>query len=1110
MTEETKLIQPLDVLTCPFDCISNIEASAGTGKTWAICGLYLRLLLEHGLTVDQILVVTFTNAATAELRSRIRNRLIEVLRVMETGRNLSGDPFAQDFVQHIRELGGEVAEQAGNRLKLALSSFEQAAIFTIHSFCQRALGEAPFAASQPFRVEVEANDGEIIREIAADYWRRIVNEYAAHELKVLMDQGIDPDWLAGEFKRVLNRPKAAIMFNKLDHAAALDIRRSVWLKRILLCVGPSAIRATKRRRRVISYSDMLYNIYEALTCGRFPWLAATLRSRFPAALIDEFQDTDPLQFDIFRSIYSDSGTLFLVGDPKQAIYAFRNADLNTYLIAKRCAQQQWTLLENQRSEPALISAANALFGINKQVFCSPDIQYQNIKRGRKSLKLLSGDPEHRHPLSVWLFPPGTKGSSLAVNAADNLALQATAWEMSRLLAGGRRGDIKIGDQPLQLRDIAVLVRTKSQGQTVKAALAECGIGSVDLTEQNVFATLEAEEMERVLRAIAEPMRTGLVRAALSTVLIGKDSMAIAALNADEIAFNHIIERMERYRQQWMHSGFGAMWRTLLLEEKVVERLLPLPGGERRVTNLMHLAELLVSAAEKRHGIESLLRWLGEQRTDPAEDEEVTQLRLESDENLVQIVTKHRAKGLEWSVVFCPFIWRERMRSGGDRDVFIYHEDDRMILDYTKSDTGKSRQEEEGRAERVRLIYVALTRAINRCYIAAGPFWQTWGRYATETRARKSIMNWIVAGSGSSPWVWGDNKKVTVAAIHQAWQELLAKGEGIGLIPWPSGSALRLPSTDIEKAYEARAVGRLPKVAWQLSSYTALSESSQDIRTHREAEVHDFDFAAVMGEDHGEGAVSDQVVRQTTSDIVDFPTGATAGHCLHMILDRIDFQDAGRWDEIINATVAAYPPESSGESKPEYLPMIREMLSNVLRSPLPGGFALCEVAAKKRLSELEFSYPVENLNAGRLQALMAKHGRRLPPLNFRDLKGYLRGFMDLVFEHNGKWFVLDWKSNKLGLQAEDYNLERLDREMYRHCYELQGLIYLAALHRYLKFRIPNYDYKRYIGGILYLFIRGVRLQWPAAGIWHALPDQGLVDDLDVLFSPKSEREGGRLS
>lgn len=1101
-------MQPLDVFTCDLSGISNIEASAGTGKTWAICGLYLRLIAEMGLTVDQILVVTFTNAATAELRSRIRDRLVEVLRAIETRRCLSGDPFAGAFLQRIDHIGGDVAEHARSRLKTALFSFEEAAIFTIHSFCQRTLGEVPFAAVQPFKVEVEA-DVEVIREIAADYWRRIVDRYPAAEINTLIDSGITPDWLTREFRRILNKPTARLLFLRPASDANRASRRADCLRRILLRSGPRAVRAAKRRRRVISYNDMLYNLYDALTGGRFPSLVDVLRSRFPAALIDEFQDTDPLQFEIFRSIYFGAGTLFLVGDPKQAIYAFRNADLNTYIVAKRHAQRQWTLIENQRSEKELISAVNAVFGANKNVFCSPQIQYQNIKRGTKPLCELNGDPEPRAPFSVWLFPPVTKTSSMRTNDAEQLALNATAWEMSRLLAGGMQGQIKVGDQPLQPRDIAVLVRTKAQGRAIKVVLAQFGIGSVDLTDRSVYDTLEAEEMERVLRAIVEPARSGLVRAALSTVLMGKDSMDLANLNSNEDEFNHIIERMGQYRLRWRQHGFGAMWRKLITDEQVIERLLPQPGGERQITNLMHLMELLSAAEEKHRGIESLLRWLGEKRVDP-EEEEVAQLRLESDENLVQIVTKHRAKGLEWPIVFCPFIWKERGRSGSDSNVFTYHEGDQLILDYTGNEEGKSRQDRESQAERVRLIYVALTRAINRCYIAAGPFWQTWGRGATETVARKSIMNWIVAGNEDSPGEWSKNKKITVEYIHQSWQKLLALEVGVGQIPWPTGGAVSLPGSFAGKAYEARKVTRLPRVAWRLSSYSSLSASSKDASDYHEPEGRDYDVTPTGDENNHQDALPDNSQGRFATDIIDFPAGTTAGHCLHAIFDRIDFHDDSNWDQVITEVLAAYPPVNSSEKGNEQAIMIHGMLTNVLNTTLPVGFALHDVTSEKRLSELEFAYPVGHLDSRTLNTLLDKHGRRVPKLTFSVLEGYLRGFIDLVFEHGGKWYVLDWKSNKIGSNAEEYSRERLNEAMFHHAYELQGLIYITALHRYLKLRIPGYDYKVHIGGILYLFIRGVRPAWPSAGIWHDLPDPLLIESLDALFSSELTKERGNAS
>jgi len=1103
---ETTAMPPLDVFNCPLDGVANIEAAAGTGKTWAICGLYLRLLVEAGLTADQILVVTFTNAATAELRNRVRDRLAEILQTMETGDGGGGDPFATNFLRRIEALGGEAAAQARNRLQTALLSFEEAAIFTIHSFCQRALGEVPFAAVQPFQLEVEADDEEAIRETAADYWRRITARYGEDALPVLMKAGLSPAWFAREFRRVLNKPTAQLLLPARSPGEERHSRRVACLQRVLLRYGPQAVRAATRRRRVISYHDMLYNLYEALTGGRLPWLAEALRARFPAALIDEFQDTDPLQFAIFRALYFGRGTLFLVGDPKQAVYSFRNADLHTYLAAKRHAERHWTLLENQRSEPGLIAAVNAVFGANRHVFGSPEIRYQPISMGAKPRRELHGDPESRFPLSVWLLPAGEKSAPMKVGDAARIALAATAAEMSRLLAEGRNGRIKIGDAPLQPRDIAVLVRTREQGRSVKLHLARQGIGSVDITDRSVFAAREAEEMERILLAVAEPADTGLVRAALATVLLGRGSRELAELAGDDAAGNRLVERMDLYRRRWQQDGFGAMWRKLMADEQVVERLLRLPDGERRLTNTMHLLELLAAAEEKQQGIAALLRWLAERRAAPGE-EEAAQLRLESDENLVQIVTKHRAKGLEWPIVFCPFIWRERGRGPGEGRIAAYHDGDRLVLDYTGAPEGKERQEEESRAERVRLIYVALTRAVNRCYLAAGPFWQRSGRGATEKKARQSIMNWIVAGDGDNPGMWAKEGKAGVAAIRQSWQDLLNAAPGMGEAPWPRKDAVPLPVATGGAAYAAREVGRLPGIAWKLASYSSLSASYREEGSLGAPEGRDYDVAPPGEEDRPGDEPPGYRPETGPVDILNFPAGIMAGHCLHRVFERIDFQDSGRWDQEIAAALASYPPAGARGAGSEPAAMIRRMLDDVLAATLPGGFALRDVSRKTCIAEWEFAYPVAGLDPGRLNALLKGHGRLVPELAFGELAGYLRGFVDLIFAYRGKWYVLDWKSNYLGAQPEDYSRARLAATMFQHAYELQALIYLTALHRYLKLRLPGYDYHAHIGGILYLFVRGVRPSWPAAGIWHELPDRGLLEALDTLFSTSAAGKGG---
>lgn len=1099
MAGKNKKVEPLDVFTCDLNGIANIEASAGTGKTWAICGLYVRLIAELNLPVDQILVVTFTNAATAELRSRIRDRMVEVLHCLDTGRCLSPDPFAAGFLGRMDRLG--IRARAGENLRNALLSFEESAIVTIHSFCQRTLGEIPFLAVQPFNTEVEADDSKIIRETAADYWRCMAQHYTADEINALMQNKINPSWIAGEIRRLLNRPLAKLVMPETQPAEHPASRRAARIKRFILKTAPYAIRKVKQDRRVISYNDMLYNLYDVLASGQFPWLAGILRKRFPAALIDEFQDTDPLQFEIFRTIYFDGGTLFMVGDPKQAIYSFRNADLNTYLAARRQAQRQWTLIHNQRSEEKLISAVNAVFGANQNVFGdSETIPYRDVRRGTRPLKELQGDPEPREPFSVWLFKTGSKADPLKAEDARSLALDATAKEMARLIDGGMQGAIRIGDENLQPRDIAVLVRTKAQGRQVKKALADYGIGSVDLTEQSVFATAEAEDMSTVLRAIAEPSQAGLLRAALSTMLLGFSSRKLADLNADETEFNRMVERVNEYRQAWLGGGFGAMWRRLIAREKVIERLLPLKGGERKITNLMHLMELVTAAGEKHRGIELLLRWLNE-KCSAGEAEDTAQLRLESDENLVQIVTKHRAKGLEWPIVFCPFVWNDRGRSVKD-EVCIYHEDDTLVLDYAADDEKKKKQEDEAGEERVRLIYVALTRAANRCYIVAGPFWQPTGKSATEKKAKKSILNWIVAGDERKHGVWAEKQEATVDSIHQAWRRLLTSNQGIGEIPWPDEKETVRPVICKEKKpYEARKAGRLPDAAWKISSYSSLTASPPEGGRQHEPAAQDYDVIPLAIEEHD----PPQAPREKLSgDIIDFPAGATTGHCLHAVFERIDFQDDSGWKDIVADALANYPPADAAEKRDDQISRIHGMLKDVMSTALPTGFKLGDVARAKRFSEFEFAFPVRHLDHAKLKHLLDRHGCRIPPLDFPDLEGYLRGFIDLVFEHAGKWYVLDWKSNKLGAGAADYSRSSVDKAMFNHAYEFQGLIYLIALHRYLKLRISKYDYRRHMGGLLYLFVRGVRPAWPSAGIWHKLPEPALIESLDALFSSENRR------
>ena len=794
-----KVPAEFDVFTCSLDGINLIEASAGTGKTWNICGLYLRLLLERDLDVQQILVVTFTNAATAELRERTRSRIVEALAWLRDGDEAgpSGDPFVAELVRAVEQRTDVDRPKLASKLDQALQYFDEAAIFTIHGFCQRALADASFSAGLPFSLELVTDDSEMALEAVQDFWRRrVAGDSCSPELAAyLIEKRDTPENYAKLLRRSLAKPLAryrwpagldapagaidmATMTRKyeaaemlwaaqrtavvelvkgsipalhkgsykeatIDRAAAawdayflaaaplapidaddrmellstsrlqcgtnknqttpthaffdaaemlfsaraaiageLDLARARLIRDLIDTVGPD-LRRRKHERRVISFDDMLYNLHAALEGGEHPELASSLREKFPVALIDEFQDTDPLQFAIFDRIYGQGKLpVFLVGDPKQAIYSFRNADLHAYLRARESAAEQYTLAHNQRSTQGLIEALNGLFSTKPDAFMLKGLDYHPVEMGTKPRKPFSDKTAKRADLQVWTLPPAPEGGPILKTQAKRFAAQATAAEIARLVGEGDQGRITISKRHLQPGDIAVLVRTHAQGSEVKRELAALGIGSVEMSQASVFQTPDAEEVERVLIAINQPSRDALLRGALATEMMGCDAAKVTEISADEAALMGCLQRFAGYRDVWLRQGVGVMYRKFLTDENVSARMLRRDDGERRLTNLLHLGEQIHQAAATHGSPDALLRWLATKRRDGAADE-VAQLRLESDRNLVKIVTIHKAKGLEFAIVFCPFLWDGRNRFGPPKpEGQEYHDADKeAVIDF---------------------------------------------------------------------------------------------------------------------------------------------------------------------------------------------------------------------------------------------------------------------------------------------------------------------------------------------------------------------------------------------------------------------------------------------
>jgi exodeoxyribonuclease V beta subunit len=1182
----TAVATAFDVHTVPLDGINLIEASAGTGKTWAITGLYARLVLEMAMPVKQILVVTYTEAATEELRDRVRARLSELRAAFLAGR--SDDPFCRACLARAADPADAVRQ-----LERALAHFDEAAIHTVHGFCQRALRELAFESAMPFDTEILPDERDLLQEIAEDFWRREVYGAPPLFVRYLLLKGVGPDALRrelggyavkahvqiatsareaglpdreyrGAFANArtlwhaqrdavralltnhpgLNRQKYAqrhlpawyaqldMFFAAAEPEAVLPERidkftpaalaaatkageppahaffdacaalvaagtrfkesaelRLLALKHEFLRYARGELPARKQRLQLQSYDDLIANLRAALAAAHGPALVAALRGRYRAALIDEFQDTDPVQYEIFERIYAGTeGPVYFVGDPKQAIYAFRGADLFAYLKARDRARKQPPLGTNWRSVPALIDAINAVFEATPRAFLFEEISYTRVTPPPQERKRLLVEGREEPPLRLWWLGSKEEQDTLAKGVANRRSAQATASEIARLLTLAATGRISIGERPLRGADIAVLVPSHRQGRLVRDALRELGIACVQYAQESVYASHEAAELETVLLAVAEPGREELVRAALATEMLGARAEQIHALGEEASAWQRRFETFHDYYRLWAEHGFMRMFRELLAREQVAPRLLAYWDGERRLTNLYHLGELLQAwAATQRAGMEALVTHLAQHRRDGHEESDETLLRLESDEELVRIVTIHRSKGLEYPIVFCPFLWDGKARAGSVGGPVLYHDparDNEPVLDLGSEQVEQHRAlaHREAFAESLRLAYVALTRARHRCYLI-------WGRIK---EAEGSALAWLLhappdAGAGDPLAAAHEHfTRLGEAGMRRDLERLATKAGGaIAIEELPAERAERYrPPTPAAETLAARALGRAIERGWAVSSYSAIA-------TGRADEQPDYDETREPRRTPpADGARS----------IAAFPRGARAGICLHAIFEHVDFAEADdpALDALVDRTLRAHGFDTV------WSPVVTDTVRRTLATPLDetGTLRLAGITRERRVDELEFYYPVADLRSEKLRALLAQHGiagaapEHLEQIRFAPLHGYLKGFIDLVFEAHGRFYIADYKSNWLGATPQDYRADVLARVMGDEAYYLQYLIYTVAVHRYLHLRIPDYDYDRHFGGVFYLFVRGLDPSLGhGSGVFRDRPARALIDALD---------------
>ncbi|CBG89602.1 exodeoxyribonuclease V subunit beta [Citrobacter rodentium] len=1175
--------EPLDPLRLPLTGERLIEASAGTGKTFTIAALYLRLLLGLGgsaafprpLTVEELLVVTFTEAATEELRGRIRSNIHE-LRIACL-RNATDNPLYAGLLAEIDD-----KEQAAQWLLLAERQMDEAAVFTIHGFCQRMLSMNAFESGMLFELQLIEDESLLRYQACADFWRRHcyplpreiaqvvfetwkgpqalladINRYLQGEAPVIKAPPPADETLASRHEAIVGRINALKQkwcesvdeLEGLLESSGIDRRKfnrgnqGKWIEKIsawaqeetlsyqlpdaldkfsqrflaertkaggvvpehplfvaidALLAEPLTIRdlvitralaeiretvaREKRRRGELGFDDMLSRLDAALRSESGDALAAAIRTRFPVAMIDEFQDTDPQQYRIFRRIWRQQPetALLLIGDPKQAIYAFRGADIFTYMKARSEVSARYTLDTNWRSAPGMVNSVNRLFTQMDDAFMFREIPFQPVKSAGKNQSLrFEFHGETQPAMTMWLM----EGESCGVGDYQSYMAQVCAAQIRDWLEAGQRGEALLvrGDhsRAVSASDISVLVRSRQEAALVRDALTLLAIPSVYLSNRDsVFETLEAQEMLWILQAVMTPERENTLRSALATSVMGLNARDIETLNESESAWDRVVEEFVDYRQIWQKRGVMPMLRKLMSSQHIAENLLATPGGERRLTDILHISELLQEAASQLESEYALVRWLSQHILEPDSNAASQQMRLESDKHLVQIVTIHKSKGLEYPLVWLPFITNFRVQ-----DQAFYHDRNSFeaVLDLSHAEESIALAEAERLAEDLRLLYVALTRSIWHCSLGVAPLVRRRGDKKGDTDIHQSALGRLLQ-KGEAKDAAG--LRAAIGAICD---------ENIHCRMPDVASTASLPSSDeVSASLNARRVRRAPGDSWRVTSYSGLQQRGHGIAQDLMPRL-DIDATGV-----GEATV---LAPERTPH--QFPRGASPGTFLHSLFEDLDFTQP------VDAAWVREKLELGGYEE-EWEPTLTAWIEAILRAPLnETGVTLSQLSAREKQVEMEFYLPIaQPLIAGELDALIRQYdplSAGCPPLEFAQVRGMLKGFIDLVFRHQGRYYLLDYKSNWLGENSQAYTPEAMASAMQAHRYDLQYQLYTLALHRYLRHRIADYDYERHFGGVIYLFLRGVDRAQPEQGIYTTRPHRELIARMDEMFAGIAQEE-----
>jgi exodeoxyribonuclease V beta subunit len=1163
----------------PGPGITVLEASAGTGKTFTIAALVTRLVAEGKAGLDAILAVTFTRMATAELRDRVRGRLVAAEECL--GRVLDYDetPPADDRLgAFLAEGPAAVVRLRRQRLADAIAAFDEATITTTHGFCQLVLAGLGVAG--------RAGVGATLVEDAQDIVDEVVDDLYLRGFLLWGDIPFGREVAARLAREAVRNPATDLRPDPGGDAPGLQ-RRLAERARI-------EVARRLRDRQLLTYDDLLTQLRDALSDPeQGESVAATLRARYRVVLIDEFQDTDPVQWEVVQRAFGDgSTTLVLIGDAKQAIYAFRGADVYAYLDAASHADARLTLDDNWRMDAGLLQAYDALF--DPLQVGHPQIPYRPVRAVEAHQQPgLVGLPVES-PLRVRILHTTdglvrrTKQGYAQKDAAIEWVATDLAGDVVGVLSSG--GRVVAEDRPVAARDIAVLVRTNKQAITVYEALRAAGVAAVVGGGESVFSSPSALDWLRLIEALEQPAVQSRVAAVALTPWFGMGADEVAG--ASDAVWERVQARLYRWADVLRRRGVAALTHQVFIEERLPGRLLAGARGERQLTDLGHVAQLLhAEGSAGQLGVSALRGWLSgrilEADVETAEADERSR-RLDSDADAVQVLTIHRSKGLEFPLVYLPYLWEAGQSPGRGQPVVCHDPTDgnRRILDVGVAATGGGYDDhlaagrDEQRAEDLRLMYVAFTRACNQSVA-----WWVRGHHCELSPLGRLLMFRHPDGSVPASPAYAPRDRDVEAALDE--RAARAPG-GISVERCGPLSPARWQSPVTASAQlEVASWDRRLDPHWRRASYTSIiagvhgdqvGSEPEEPGVRDEPQVAGIDAGpggpAVAGDGVVEGdavpaagaapaggavvagdavpavgpgaspadrgladeGLGEAALRAVPAGLVAVASSAQVGTFVHAVLEHVDFADPDLGAALTQAIAARRMLQPLGIDSWAELAAGLEAAVRTPLGPLAGGRALRDILLGDRLDELGFELPLVGgdqpageVLMGDVAALLARHIQPGGPLHGypaklqnpalgSHLRGYLTGSLDLVTrmrteEGTSRFVVVDYKTNWVvpdgqAPSAWHYRPAALDEEMQRAHYPLQAVLYLVALHRYLRWRLPDYDPSVHLGGVFYLFIRGMvgpdapTVAGLPCGVFAWSPPAALVTGLSDLLDQGS--------